>query len=252
MSRIDSTERFSSRVENYVRFRPSYPTEILASLERECGLTPDSVLADVASGTGIFTRLLLEHGNLVFGVEPNAEMRRAAEELLKPYPRFRSLSGRAEATTLPDRSVDFVAAAQAAHWFDIAGARREFARILKPQGWLVLVWNERRTEGTPFLQDYEQLLLAYGTDYDEVRHERTEVGGFFDPHPYCERGFAYRQEFDYAGVRGRLLSSSYAPGPGHPRHQPMLDELRRIFDLRQQNGRVAFEYTTRLYYGRTA
>src|SRR5271154_1515768 len=127
----DPTARFSSRVEKYVRYRPSYPKEVVALLGKQCGLTAESVIADVASGTGIFTRLLLENGNRVFGVEPNAEMRRAGEEYLAAFPRFTSVAGTAEATTLPDHSVDIVTAAQAAHWFDRAKARREFVRILK-------------------------------------------------------------------------------------------------------------------------
>lgn len=248
----DSTERFSSRVENYIRYRPSYPQEAIDTLERECGLTRDSVIADIASGTGILTKLLLEHGNRVFGVEPNIDMRRAGEELLKAYPRFTSVNGTAEATTLPDGSADLVTAAQAGHWFDIPKARTEFARILKPTGWLVLLWNERKTSSTSFLRDYEQLLLKYGTDYNEIRHEHTEVRAFFDPHPFHERTFELKQVFDYAGVEGRLLSSSYAPGPDHPKHAPMLRELRSIFDRHQQNGQVAFEYTTRLYFGKLA
>ena len=136
-------------------------------------------------------------------------------------------------------------AAQAAHWFDRARARREFVRILKPGGWLVLLWNERVTDSTPFLREYEQLLLTYGTDYADVRHERTTdaVNEFFDPAPFQERTFAMRQEFDYAGLEGRLLSSSYAPGPEHPKHAPMLRELRRIFDAHAVAGRVAVDYT---------
>jgi SAM-dependent methyltransferase len=252
MPQIDSTQRFSSRVENYVRYRPSYPKKVIETLERDCGLTHNSVVADIASGTGIFTKLLLEHGNSVFGVEPNADMRRAGEEFLSAYPNFTSVSGTAEATTLSPQSVDFVTAAQAGHWFDPQKSRKEFARILKPNGWLVLLWNERRTDSTPFLREYEQLLLRFGTDYEEVRHERTMVGAFFDPHPFQERTFNLLQEFDYAGVEGRLLSSSYAPPPGHPNHDPMLQELRRVFELHQQNGRIVFEYLTRLYYGRLA
>jgi len=145
-----------------------------------------------------------------------------------------------------------VTAAQAAHWFDRKGARREFVRILKPGGWLVLLWNERLTDTTPFLKDYEDLLLAFGTDYADVRHEQTTdaVNEFFDPEPYLGRAFAMRQEFDFAGLEGRLLSSSYAPGPGHPKHEPMLRELRRIFDSHATAGRVAFDYTTRVYFGR--
>lgn len=252
MRSADSTERFSSRVENYSRYRPSYPKEVIEVLERECGLTRDSVIGDIASGTGIFTKLLLDHGNPVFGVEPNAEMRRAGEDFLKTCPKFKSVNGTAEATTLLEASLDFVTAAQAGHWFDIPKARREFARILKPAGWLVLLWNERQTDSTPFLRDYEQLLLKFGTDYEQVRHEHTVVGNFFHPHPCQERTFQLLQEFDYAGAEGRLLSSSYAPGPDHPNCAPMLGELRRIFDLHQQDGKVTFEYSTRLYYGHLA
>jgi len=153
----NATSRFSDRVENYVRYRPGYPPEMIETLKSECGLTPTRVVADIASGTGIWTRMLLEHGNGVFGVEPNAEMREAGEHLLAGFPNFTSVGGSAEATTLPDHSVDFVTAAQAAHWFKRDLARREFARILKQGGWLVLLWNERRTESTPFLRAYEQL-----------------------------------------------------------------------------------------------
>ena len=252
MPATNATSRFSDRVENYVRSRPGYPLEALGVLQGECGLTSEHAIADIASGTGIWTRLLLENGNWVLGVEPNAEMRQAGERLLADFPRFTSIAGTAEATTLKEASVDFVTAAQAAHWFDRERARQEFARILKPGGWLVLLWNERLTDSTPFLRDYEQLLLSFGTDYQEVRHERTTavVNEFFDPAPFQEHVFSTRQEFDYAGLKGRLLSSSYAPGPGHPRHARMLAELRRIFDAHQTAGGVAFEYSTRVYFGR--
>jgi SAM-dependent methyltransferase len=252
MPASNATSRFSDRVENYVRYRPGYPAEALQVLKMECGLTSAHVIADIASGTGIWTRMLLENGDPVFGVEPNAEMRGAGERLLAGFPKFTSVAGTAEATTLPDASVDFVTAAQAAHWFDRAKSRREFARILKPTGWLVLLWNERVTDSTPFLRDYEQLLLTYGTDYAEVRHENTTelLHEFFEPSPFQERTFATRQEFDYSGVEGRLLSSSYAPGPEHPNHAPMLRELRHIFDKHAVAGRAAFDYKTRVYFGR--
>jgi len=251
MATQDATERFSSRVDNYVRYRPGYPAEVVQFMHASCGLTRDSIVADVASGTGIFTRMLLEYGCSVFGVEPNAEMRHAGEVFLAGYPRFTSVSGTAEATTLPGHSVNIVTAAQAAHWFDRPKARREFARILKPGGWAALLWNERKTDGTPFLRDYEKLLMKHGTDYQEVRHERTtaEIADFFTPSQYQLRTFPSNQEFDYPALEGRLLSSSYTPPPGHPQHQPMLEELRRIFDAHQQSGRVAFAYDTRVFYG---
>jgi SAM-dependent methyltransferase len=252
MPASNATSRFSDRVENYIRHRPGYPLEALRVLQRECGLAPDHAVADIASGTGIWTRILLENGNTVFGVEPNAEMRQAGERLLTAFSKFTSVAGSAEATTLPGKSVDFVTAAQAAHWFDRERARREFMRILKPCGWLVLLWNERLTDSTAFLQDYEQLLLTFGTDYEEVRHERTAdaVNEFFDPAPFQERVFEMRQDFDCAGIEGRLLSSSYAPGPEHANHAPMLRELRRIFEAHAIAGRVTFDYKTRVYFGR--
>jgi SAM-dependent methyltransferase len=252
MPAANSTSRFSDRVENYVLYRPGYPPEVLRTLKTDCGLAPVHLVADIASGTGIWTRTLLENGNSVIGVEPNPEMRDAGERLLAEFPRFTSVAGTAEATTLGDHCVDFITAAQAAHWFDRERSRREFVRILKPGGWLVLLWNERLTDSTKFLRDYERLLLTYGTDYQDIRHEHTtaEVNQFFDPAPFQERTFEMRQKFDYAGIEGRLLSSSYAPGPDHPQHVPMLRELRRIFDTHSLSGRAVFEYKTRLYFGR--
>lgn len=252
MPASNATSRFSDRVENYVRYRPGYPPEVLRVLQTEYGLSPSHVIADIASGTGIWTRMLLKNGNTVFAVEPNVEMRLAGEQFLTEFPTLTSVPGKAEATTLADSSVDFVTAAQAAHWFDRSAARKEFVRILKRGGWLVLLWNERIVDSTAFLRAYEQLLLNFGTDYQEVRHERTTeaVHEFFDPEPYREHAFPMRQEFDYPGLEGRLLSSSYAPGPEHPKHQPMLQHLRHIFDQYANDGRVTFEYATRVYAGR--
>lgn len=249
---VESTKRFSDRVEDYVRYRPGYPPEVLELLRLECGLRPAHVIADIASGTGAFTRLLLENGNLVFAVEPNTAMREAGTQLLRSFDKLTALDGTAEETMLPSSSVDFVTAAQAAHWFDRAPARAEFVRILKPGGWCVLLWNERCTTETPFLRDYEQLLLTYGTDYKEVRHERTTatISEFFSPAKYQERIFELRQQFDFEGAAGRLLSSSYAPRAGQPNHEPMMAELQRIFDAHARKGVVEFEYNTRVFYGR--
>jgi SAM-dependent methyltransferase len=214
-------------------------------------LQPHHIVADIASGTGLFTRLLLENGNSVFAVEPNTEMREMGAHQLEAYPRLVSIAGSAEETTLRPAAVDFVTAAQAAHWFDRARARAEFARILQPEGWCVLLWNERRTESTPFLRDYERLLLTYGTDYKEVRHERTTavIDEFFAPAPHQERVFELRQRVDYQGAAGRLLSSSYVPLEGHPGHAPMMQELERIFRAYAVDNAVEFEYNTRVFYG---
>jgi len=248
----DPTKRFSSRVENYVRFRPGYPKEILAMLKSECGLNSHSVIADIGSGTGKLTELFLENGNSVFGVEPNRDMREAGERFLKAFPNFTSVAASAEETTLANASADFIVAGQAFHWFDRNRCRKEFARILKPGGWVVLVWNDRKTNTTPFLVQYEKLLQTYATDYSKVDHKQIDdavVREFFGRAP-AKKAFPSTQEFDYEGLKGRLLSSSYAPEKGQPGHTEMLSELERLFRAHQENGHVEFTYDTVVYYGK--
>ena len=249
---LNSTQRFSSRVDAYVRFRPSYPKEIVEILERDCRLARDSVIADIASGTGIFTRLLLEHGNHVYGAEPNAEMRAAGEEFLAKYQKFTSVNGTAEATTLPDKSVDLITCAQAAHWFVREKAMPEFQRILKPSGYLVLIWNDRKTTGSRFSEEYERLVETYGTDYSEVQRLGRTIDGneFFREFSCQKRVLPNHQRLSYEALEGRLLSSSYAPERGEPSCAPMLAELRRIFDKCQEHGSVRMEYDTNIYFGK--
>ena len=253
LSAVDAlrpTERFSARVDNYVQYRPGYPQAVVHLLAQECGLMPRHVIADVGSGTGLLAQLFLERGNRVIGVEPNAEMRAAGDRLLAGYSAFRSVLGRAEATTLGDASVDYVTAGQAFHWFDRQAARREFVRILRPGGWVVLVWNSRQTDTTPFLAAYERLLRSYAIDYAAVDHTNTgfvELQEVFGP-DLRKSCFENQQVFDYTGVAGRLLSSSYAPMADHPGYAPMIEELRRIFDEHQENSHVTFRYTTEVYY----
>ena len=249
------TLRFSSRVENYIKYRPGYPNRVIQTLTSECGLAGKSVIADIGSGTGILGELFLKNGHRVFGVEPNREMREAGERLLRKYPNFTSVNGAAEATTLPDRSVDLIAVGQAFHWFDRQRARKEFARILNPGGWVALIWNERLTNTSPFLRAYEDLLQKYGIDYAAVDHRNVKaeaIAAFFAPQPFTLRKFESRQVFDFDGVKGRLLSSSYTPESGHPNHQPMLDALRANFDRYQADGKVNFDYLTLLYFGHLA
>jgi SAM-dependent methyltransferase len=247
----DVTQRFSSRVENYIKYRPGYPKGILETLRSECGLTPDSIIADAGSGTGILTEVFLRNGNVAYGVEPNQGMREAAERLLNAYPRFHSVAAKAEATSLAAASVDFITAGQAFHWFDREKTGVEFARVLRPQGWVTLIWNERVVT-TPFLVAYEQMLKDYSTDYEQVDHRRIDedvIRAFFGPGNFKLKRFENRQVFDYEGVKGRLLSSSYAPESGHPKYEPMLAELERIFRAHQADGKVIFEYITQMYYG---
>lgn len=251
----DSKERFSNRVADYIRYRPGYPMAVRDLLRAECFLKSGHAIADIGSGTGFLSELFLKNGNRVFGVEPNEAMRQAGEEYLAEYDNFTSIKGSAEATTLEDRSVDFVLSGQAFHWFEPAATRREFARILKPEGWIVVVWNERLTDTTPFLRDYESLIQKFSTDYIKVnesypREERMR--NFFGATAFRSHKLPNFQECDFEGIAGRLRSSSYMPAADHPNSAPMMAELHRIFDAHNQDGKVRLEYTTRIYFGHLA
>jgi SAM-dependent methyltransferase len=249
----DPTARFTERVADYAAHRPSYPPDVIGVLAREGVLRPADVVADVGSGTGIMSALLLDHGHTVYAVEPNAAMAAEATARLGGNPRFRAVAGRAEATGLADASCDVVTAAQAFHWFDVDPTRREFRRILRPGGAVVLVWNIRRLDATPFLREYEDLLQRFALDYKKISAgwaDEPAIARFFDPSVFEVRGLEYRQAFGFDGLRGRLLSSSYAPPAGHPQHEPMIAELRRLFDRHQREGQVVFEYDTQVYWGR--
>jgi SAM-dependent methyltransferase len=247
----DPVARFSNRAEDYAKYRPSYPAGVLEILRADCGLMESSTVADVGSGTGILSKLFLKDGNPVIGIEPNAAMRQSAERLLAGFSNFVSIDATAEATTLEPASVDFITAGQAFHWFDREKARREFARILRPGGWVVLIWNERRLDSTAFLRDYEDLLRHYGTDYDKVRHENVvgEIAQFLAPGALQLKSLDNVQHFDFESLKGRTRSASYTPEPGTPNFEPMFAKLEEIFNAHESDGIVTFEYETRVYYG---
>jgi ubiquinone/menaquinone biosynthesis C-methylase UbiE len=250
---LKSTERFSSRVEDYKKYRPHYPREIVEALRTECGLTSSDMVADIGSGTGCLTELFLENGNAVFAVEPNGDMREAGQQLLGKYPGFQSINGTAESTALGDQSVNFIVSGQAFHWFDRKAAHSEFLRILKPGGWVMIVWNDRERTATPFMRAYDRLLETFSVEYLQIDHRKAYEDPLMDFYRAggCEkRTFRYVQDFDLTGVQGRLLSSSYTPETDHPNHAPMLRDLAVIFQEYQIKGRIEFEYTTRMYFGR--
>jgi SAM-dependent methyltransferase len=251
MTDLHSTDRFSDRVEDYVRYRPDYPQALVGWLHR-LGVTPDWNVADIGAGTGISSKLFLDGGHRVTAVEPNAPMRAAAERWLAGEGRFHAIDGTAEVTNLGDHSVDMVTAAQAFHWFDQDKVKREFERILTQRGLAVIFWNTRRLVGTPFLEGYERLLLEYGVDYKSVSERYPDddtMSRWFGRGYRGMASFPHGQKLDYDGLYGRTMSSSYAPKPGHPNHEPMVFALRSLFDATQDNGTVDYHYDTRVFAG---
>jgi len=244
------TERFSARAENYRRYRPGYPAAAMDLLATHCGLAADAVVVDVGSGTGILSAQLLERGARVIGIEPNDAMRAAAEERLAAAPGFRSVAATAEASTLPADSVDLWVAAQAFHWFDAPRARLEALRVLRHGAFAALLWNERPQEPGDFLSAYEALLHRHAREYSTIAARRADEASmreFLGAAMQVAR-FPNHQRLDYAGLEGRLLSSSYAPERGHPEHQPMLAGLRALFERHQKAGEIVFPYETRVYF----
>ena len=245
----DNTERFSNRVADYVKYRPGYPSAMMHYLQSTFRLPQGAQVADVGSGTGISTELFLKEGYTVYAVEPNTAMREKATELLGHYPLYREVAGTAEHTGLPAQSVDVIVAGQAFHWFQPAQTRQEFARILKPNGIVVLVWNERLT-ASAFESEYDQLIIRHGNDYVQVDHRnisQENIEAFFSPCPVRYQVFGNEQVFDFEGLSGRLLSSSYMPSATDEGYPDMIRDLRRLFDRYQADGHITIHYDTKVF-----
>lgn len=249
----DPTERFGDRVADYVRYRPGYPAALVAYLRARGWLQPRTVVADVGAGTGLSSVLFLDEGRTVYAIEPNAPMRAAATRLFGERSGFHAVDGRAEATTLADRSVDLVVAGTAFHWFDAAATRVEFARILRTDGLVALFWNARARE-PDFMRGYEAVLMAHCAGYAEAdasrRSDETSIRAFFGAGFLESASFPNAQQLDFEGFLGRVLSSSYAPKPGDAAFVPLEAALRRLFDAHASGGRITLTYHTRLYAGR--
>lgn len=247
------TQRFTNRVENYVKYRPGYPAEAVDFLIKEASLSNKSVIADIGSGTGIFTRLLLDKGYAVYAVEPNEAMRENAEKQLGDYDNFHSVDGSAEVSTLSNHTIDLVVCAQAFHWFDAHKTKVEFKRILKPKGLVALIWNNRQVDIDEFAVAYELLLQQQGSDYKEVNHRNltdVDFNNFFKDGRYQLAKYNNVQIFDEDGLVGRAFSSSYIPPKDTEAGAAFLEALKQLFDQYQTNGRVNFQYQTEVYLGR--
>jgi SAM-dependent methyltransferase len=252
MSFDNAKQRFSNRVADYARYRPTYPPALLDLLRSKTRLCPDHVVADIGSGTGLLSKLFLDNGNRVIGVEPNDGMRAGGEQFLHAYPNFTSVAGSAEQTTLAPQSVDYITVGQAFHWFDTAAANTEFLRILKPGGWVVVVWQDRRMDEKKFTAAYEGILERFGIEYKKVKDaypETNKISKFFEGGSFHTAELPSHQTLDWESLCGRLRSSSFAPPETHPNHQPMMDALLKIFLEHEEHGRVRLEYFARIYYG---
>lgn len=248
----DAKKRFSNRAADCARYRPRYPIGVLDTLRAECGLRSDHLIADVGSGTGLLSELFLKNGNCVFGVEPNREMRAHGEQYLHAYHRFTSVRGSAEATTLPDACVDFVTVGQAFHWFKQAAARREFSRVLRIGGWVLIAWNDHRMEERELACECEELLERFGIDYKRVKDAYPEwqrLRTFFGGDRFVSRDLPNEQLLDWEGLQGLLRSSSYAPAEGHPNYVPMMKEVERTYRAHERDGHVRIQYWTRICFG---
>ena len=248
-----SVARFCGLSETYHKYRPHYPAHIVETLIEEAGLTKNSVIADIGSGTGLSCLPFLDNGNLVYGIEPNPEMRKIAGESLKNYPNFLQLPGTAENPGLPSSSIDFIFAGQALHWFDLQKCKKPLKEVAKKGGWFVIVWQERNVS-TDFMEELEQMINEYSIDYNKVDHKNIDtkkLKSFFHPHSFEEKVFPYEQEFDLEGLKGRLLSCSYLPfNADKPGYDQMIKKIEEIFEKHKQDGKVTIPYHCKMYYGK--
>lgn len=249
---LDSADRFTETVDNYVKYRPGYPEQIIKFLSDEYKFNQESKVADIGSGTGIFTKLLLDNGNSVYAIEPNDKMRAAGEKFLTSSEKIKSLSTTAEHTSLEDNSIDFIIAAQAFHWFDKEKTRAEFKRVLKPGGYVALLWNMRDNDASVTMREYESMLANFGIDYHSVAAENIEnsdIGKFFSPNGFHLKTFPNKQTLDWDGFLGRILSTSYVPKKGQENHDAMIDKAKLIFEENQRGDMVEMFYKTKCYVG---
>jgi len=251
LSDQENTGRFTGKSDVYRSARPGYPEELSKELQSLCSISENTRIADLGSGTGIFSKLLLDLGAEVIGIEPNSDMRLVAERDFAAIERFRSVDGSAEITNLPRDSVDMVAAAQAFHWFDIDRTILEIKRITKSEPVVALVWNQRDTSDA-FQSAYDEKLRSIIPEYEHVVHTRIverQIETLFLPESFGYREWGHSQVFDLEGFQNRMTSSSYVPSNADPIRVQLDREMLGLFQEFQQKGTVDFRYATKLYVG---
>ena len=245
-------ERFSTRVANYVKYRPDYPNQLIDTLIQQLKLTPASKIADIGAGTGIFSQLLLDSGLSVTAIEPNQKMLAAAKVQLINYHDFSFRNNSAEQTGLTSNSLDLITVAQAFHWFNNDDSLQEFKRILKQQGQLALMWNQRDLD-CQFQQQYHRLLLKYCESYDSVNHmnlSTEQITQYYRPNDVQVFEFKHIQHLDYSSLLGRLLSTSYCPASHTSQFSELSAGLKSLFEQYAKAGTIEFNYICKLYLGR--
>ena len=247
---LTPTTRFSNRADNFVKFRPGYPQEVIPFLEQQLSLQKDFCIADIGSGTGLFAEPLLQKGYKVICIEPSEDMRNAAQTRLGHYTNFTSRCHKAESTGLRSTSVDLITVAQAFHWLDPEETRKEFQRLLKPGGHIVLAWNIQKTD-TPFLKAYADLKETYRIDESPTTEsDEQQIAELFYPGRFRKIIFPNVQLLNFDALKGQLLSVSHSPLPGHPSYETMISALVQLFVACNENGFVRMEFETTLYWGR--
>lgn len=250
---MESTGRSPSMVENYLRFKPNYPRKLIDFLYDDCGFSWESVIADIGSGTGTFTRLLLEKGSRVVGIEPNREMRETAERILcDEFPRFVSLDATAENTTLSDVSIHHIVCAQSFHFFNIDKCKKEFARILRPGGSVALIRSRPVVDNDEFSHEYEALVRRYSNDEGNNRTKINEnlFSDFFPASSFLVFSLPDQLILDFEALKGRMLFFSDMPALGEKGYHELIEELEILFELYNQSGKVVLKYKTEAYAGK--
>jgi SAM-dependent methyltransferase len=245
---LSPTKRFSNRVENYVKYRPSYPAAMIPFFEASLGLKQGQRIVDIGSGTGLFAKPLLEQGYAVTCIEPNDDMRRAGEQELGRFAGFTSRKHKGEQTGLRGQSVDLITVAQAFHWMDPMATKKEFNRILKADGHIVLAWNLRQ-HTTAFMKAYHDLKERYRIEETTARRDDEEtLTAFFAPKTMQVQRFENNQLLNFEELKGQLLSASYIPLPGHPLYEEMIASLAELFVTSQQGGVITMVHETKIYW----
>ncbi|HEY8891035.1 MAG TPA: class I SAM-dependent methyltransferase [Clostridium sp.] len=247
LTQLNPKGRFSNRVENYAKYRPNYPNDIINFLNTTIGLTNKAIIADIGSGTGISAQLFLDNGNEVYGIEPNTEMRAAGEKRLNQYTNFHSVDASSESTKLESESVDMITVGQAFHWFEPEPTKKEFLRILKPNGFVVIVNNRIKLRGDKFMGEYMELIEKYA-DSEPTKSLNTDLPNFFNSKIIYKEIFYNPQVYNLKKLLGNLLSYSYISNEENSRFNYMISEFELLFKKHNDNGTLIFHYETVLCY----